>query len=545
MAFNRSSGKGVADRPLRASITIEPEVLHALPRTQYGHSIEHLGKCINGGIWAEGESPKMFLGAVRRELVDAIRSIHPPLIRYPGGCFADTYHWRDGIGPRAQRPRVKNKAWNRFPLLGKHLGPLEDNHFGTDEFMELCKEVGAEPQLTVNVGSGTAEEAAAWVEYCNGSRDSRWGALRSQNGHPEPYGVTYWTLGNEMFSFFETGNMNPAQYVITFNEYAQTMRRVDPKIKLIGCGTMWPSRKRDDVNPIMMAVLGRRDDINRTVLEGAGKEMDFLSVHLYGPNFFYTIRYHILHQFLHRERSGSRKVYYDILGSLKYMEDFVADNARDVRTHSPAGKKIALAFDEWNLWYAFYSDVIETNFNLRDGLWVASMLNMFHRYGPEIPLANLSQMVNCIGIICSSRKGTFLTPSGLVFKIYTEHAGEMLLSSHVDCPVIPHETGLPVLDLSTTRTDNKLSLFLVNRHYDAAVNAACLLRGIRVISVDNYLEMSHSNPVQYNTYTEPNAIQIRRSNKAIKITREGSGAAFDIQLPAHSLTCIEMSIEDR
>lgn len=110
MAFNRSSEKGIADRPLRASITIEPEVLHALPRTQYGHSIEHLGKCINGGIWAEGESPGMFLGAVRRELVDAIKSIHPPLIRYPGGCFADTYHWQDGIGPRARRPKVKNKA---------------------------------------------------------------------------------------------------------------------------------------------------------------------------------------------------------------------------------------------------------------------------------------------------------------------------------------------------------------------------------------------------------------------------------------------------
>jgi alpha-L-arabinofuranosidase len=544
MAFNRSSGEEIQDRPLRASITIEPEALHALPRTQYGHSIEHLGKCINGGIWAEGESPDMFLGGVRWELVDAIKSIHPALLRYPGGCFADGYHWQDGIGPRALRPKVRNKAWNRFPYLGRHIGPMEDNHFGTDEFLQLCREVGAEPEITVNVGSGTAEEAAAWVEYCNGPRDSQWGAVRSENGHPEPYRVKYWIIGNEPFSFFEIGHMKPDQYVSVFNKYAQAMRRVDPSIKLIGCGTMWPSRKRDDVNQLLMTVVGRRDDINRSILEGAEKEMDYLSVHLYGPASFYTARYHILHQFLHRERSSSREVYYEVICSLPYMEDFVAANVRDVRTYASAGKKIALSFDEWNLWYNFYTDVVEANFNLRDGLWVASMLNMFHRYALDLPLANISQMVNCIGIICSTSKGTFITPSGLVFKIYAEHAGDMLLSSHVDCPVIPHETELPVLDLSATRKENNLSLFLVNRHYDAAVKASCLLKGIKVISVDNYLEMSHSNPVQYNTYSNPNAVRIRNNHNTPVISREENGTAFDIQLPAHSLTCFEMSIRD-
>ena len=167
---------------------------------------------------------------------------------------------------------------------------------------------------------------------------------------------------------------------------------------------------------------------------------------------------------------------------------------------------------------------------------------MFHRYAQGIPLANLSQMVNCIGIICSGHKGTFLTPSGLVFKIYTEHAGKMLLPSHVDCPTIPHETGLPVLDLSATRTDNRLALFVVNRHYDAQVNTTVLLKGVRHGSVDNYLEISHPNPIHYNTYTEPNEIQISKINKDIEITHEGSGAVFDIRLPAHSLTCIEISI---
>jgi len=440
---------------------------------------------------------------------------------------------------------TRNKAWNRFPYLGRHFGPLEDNHFGTDEFLRLCEEVGAEPQLTVNVGSGTAGEAAAWVEYCNGPSDSRWGTVRARNGHPAPYGVKYWSIGNEMFSFFEIGHMKPDRYAQAFNEYARIMRRVDPGIKLIGCGTMWPSRMRDDVNPVMMAALGRRDDIHRTVLERAGKEMDYLSVHLYGPSFFYTIRYHILHQFLHRERSGSRKIYYDVLGSVPYMEDFVAESARDVRTYAPAGKKIALSFDEWNLWYSFYSDAVEANYNLRDGLWVASMLNMFHRRAPEMPLANLALMVNCIGIICSSRKGTFLTPSALVFKMYTDHAGETLLPALVDCPVLPHDTGLPVLDLSATRTGDKLSLFFVNRHYDAAVNAACRLKGIEIISVDHHMEMSHDNPVQYNTYSEPYAVQVRDNHKTITISRKRSGDILEVRFPRHSLTCIEMRIKNR
>lgn len=543
MVFKRS-GKEMVDKPQRASITIEPDELHALPCTQYGHFIEHLGRCIKGGIWAEGEAPDMFLGGVHWELIDAIKSIRPALIRYPGGCFADTYHWQDGIGPRSARPSVKNKAWNRFPYLGQHLGPMEDNHFGTDEFLQLCQEVGTEPQLTVNVGSGTAEEAAAWVEYCNGPKESRWGAVRAQNGHPAPYGVKYWFIGNEPFSFFEIGRLKPDQYVSVFNRYAQAMRRVDPSIKLIGCGTMWPSRERDDVNRLLMAIVGRRDHINRTVLEGAGSEMDYLSVHLYGPNAFYTARYHIRHQFLHRERSSSRKVYYDILCSIPYMEDFIAECARDARTYAPAGKKIALSFDEWNLWYNFYSDAIEANYNLRDGLWVASMLNMFHRHAPDLHLANISQMVNCIGIISSNGRGTFLTPSALVFQMYAGHAGDTLLASRVDCPVLPHASALPVLDVSTTRNARKLTLFVVNRHYDDYVDVTCHIKGINVDGVDTYMEMSHPDPCRYNTYAQPHAVQIKTCPTSVKITREGNAGTFNIRLPAHSLTCIEMVIKN-
>ena len=242
------------------------EVLHPLPKTQYGHFIEHLGECIKGGIWAEGEKPEMFLGGVRPELVEAIRAIHPALIRYPGGCFADGYHWQDGIGPRASRPLRANRAWGK---LGPQAGPPEDNHFGTDEFLQLCAAVGAEPMLTVNVGSGTAQEAADWVEYANGSASTRWGAEREKNGHAAPYGVKYWFIGNEIFGIYETGHLMPEQYVKVFREYARAMRAVDPSIKLIAVGNHFSRSKASKM------------DINRQVIEGTAGEIDYLSVHQY------------------------------------------------------------------------------------------------------------------------------------------------------------------------------------------------------------------------------------------------------------------------
>jgi alpha-N-arabinofuranosidase len=510
--------------PLKATVEVDPDTAHPLPRTQYGHFIEHIGRCIKGGVWAEGEAESLFLGGVRPQLVQAMRSINPALIRYPGGCFADGYHWKDGIGPRETRPRRRNRAWW---ILGPGVGPVEDNHFGTDEFLQLCEAVGAEAQLTVNVGSGTANEAADWVEYCNGPAGSRWGDERVRNGHPEPYGVKYWFVGNEIFGIHEVGHQSPRRYVETVKEYAREMRRIDPEIRLIGCGNLFPP--------------GWRDTINRTILEGAGQELDYLSIHLYAPGVF-SLKNHLLYSVLRLKGRRSRWLYYQVIGSLRNMERFIAHNVRDVRTFSPPGKRVGLSFDEWNLWFVFRNDVIQSNFNLRDGLWTASMLNLLHRYAPEVPLANIAQMVNCLGIIHSTSKGTFLTPSALVFQIYTEHAGDMWLSSHVDCPPIPHQTALPALDVSATRAGNRLSLFLINRHYDAEVVAQISLHGLTAQSAARRIELTHSNPVQYNTFQEPEAVRISERLEALS----GTGSAFEIRLAPHSLTCLRLDVfEDR
>jgi alpha-N-arabinofuranosidase len=509
---------------IKTSITVEPEPLHAIPRTQYGHFIEHLGRCIKGGIWAEGESEDMFLGGVRPELVEAMKSINPALIRYPGGCFADGYHWRDGIGPRETRPRRRNRAWAR---LGPRIGPKEDNHFGTDEFLRLCEEVGAEPQLTANVGSGTAEEAAAWVEYCNGPEDSKWGAERARNGHPTPYNVKYWFVGNEITGFHEIGWQKPARYVQTLKEFAPAMRKVDPDIKIIASGSFMISNAREQKH--------------KTILEGAGDVTDYLSIHLYATDPVMPSGL-INYMILNKHRGRSEKTYYNIMGTLAKHEGYVARCARDVRTYSPTGKKIPLSFDEWNCWYAGLNDLVISKFNLRDALWVASCLNINHRY-QEVELANIAQMVNVVGIITSTGKGTFLTPSALVYKIYTEHAGDELLPSKIDCPALPHETGLPALDVSATRSGDTVALFMVNRHLHAQASVDCELKGMEVNQNAKLVELYHDDAFRYNTYDRPEAVKIRESGKSLEVEKQGTAGRLKLILKPHSLSCYVLNVK--
>lgn len=512
-------------KTLSASVTVQGESSHALPKTQYSHFIEHLGRCIKGGIWAEGESPDMFLGGVRPELLETIRSIKPAYIRWPGGCFADGYHWQDGIGPRDQRPVCENLAWGRH---GDEVGPPENNRFGTDEFMALCKEVGARPMLTINLGSGTPEEAAAWVEYCNGPADSKWGAERAKNGHPEPYGVEYWFVGNETFSPGEIGRMSPKKYITVYKEFADAMRAVDPVIRLVAVGNFF-------VDIAGLQNVGK--DINRQVLQGIGDGMDYLSIHQYVPNI--SLKTYLRYWVLQRHGSPSRKIYYDTLGSVSRMQYFLERCIEDVHAYSPPGKHIPLTFDEWNLWDYSMRQLIQSNYNLRDGLWVASMLNLLHRVAPDVPFANIAQMVNCIGIIWSSKDATFLTASGEVFKLYTNHAGEEYLPATVESPAMPHKTELPVLDVSATRSGERTILFFVNRHYDADLDVSCDLPGVTGKQRLSAWEIHHENPVQYNTQESPHEVTILERNDGFSLEEN----VLRFKMKPHSILCVELEPE--
>ena len=221
-------------------------------RRIFGNFIEHLGRCIYGGIYEEG-SPLSDAAGFRRDVLDAVRPLRVPILRWPGGNFVSGYHWLDGVGPVADRPRRMELAWHAE----------ESNRFGTNEFILYCRVIGAEPYICVNMGSGTMDEAQAWLEYCNGTGNTHWANLRRRHGYPEPHRVHYWGLGNEMYGGWQIGSLSAEDYVKKAKSFAFVMKRTDPSIELIGCGHNGVS------------------DWDATVLDGLAPFVDYHSIHLY------------------------------------------------------------------------------------------------------------------------------------------------------------------------------------------------------------------------------------------------------------------------
>ncbi len=277
----------------------------------FGQFIEHLGRCIYGGIYEE-DSPLSDERGFRKDVLSAVKRLNPPVLRWPGGNFVSSYHWEDGVGPKDQRPRRFDTAWFA----------VEPNRFGTNECMAYCRAIGDEPYLCINLGTGTIEEAANWVEYCNGTSDTYYANLRRKHGYREPHNVKYWGLGNEIYGTWQAGHKSAEDYAKVALEAAKMMKWIDPSIRLVACGAGDPQW-------------------DLTVLESLGAIVDYISVH------FYT---------------GSDD-YYETLASVKRAEHQLqlADSAIEIamsriRGHEPRSvdfplreKRVELAFDEWNM----------------------------------------------------------------------------------------------------------------------------------------------------------------------------------------------------
>ena len=314
-------------------------------RRIFGNFIEHLGRCIYGGIYDEG-SPLSDAGLAipAQDVLEAVRPLRVPLLRWPGGNFVSEIHRLDGVGPEDQRPRRTGFAWYAE----------ESNRFGTLEFIEYCREIKAEPFICVNMGSGTMDEAQAWVEYCNGTGNTSWANLRRQHGHPAPLGVKYWGLGNEMYGSWQIGNLNAHDYVKKARSFATLMKRTDPSIQLIGCGQNgW-------------------NDWDEIVLGGLADLIDFHSIHLYtGSADHYTTVF--------QSHQAERAV------------RICAALIERVRAAQQIAHPIAIAFDQWNVWYRTRSHEdrvggVEERYNLTDALAIATYLEQLHpplRHGED------------------------------------------------------------------------------------------------------------------------------------------------------------------
>lgn len=464
---------------MRATIKVDAErILGYADPLLFGHFIEHLGRCIYGGVLDER-------GSYREELIEAMRRIRPSILRWPGGCFADGYHWRDGIGPLEERPTRVNLAWHNAD---------ETNRFGTDEFIAYCRMLGAEPYLCANVGSGTPEEAAAWVEYCNGTGDTVFAKMRRKNGNERPFGVRYWGIGNEIDEtehVNEIGCLSAEEYARAVREYSKLMRRISPDIRLTAVGS-----NRSEV------------DWNMTVLEKAGKYMDCIAIHgYYGTDDHYS--------------TVAAPVYVEkrirMLDEAVELAGFAAG----------ATRRIPIAFDEWNVWYRTRDDekqLYEEVYELKDALFVAGTFNSLYRMCGIVKIANLAQMVNALGMIHADESGMVLTPLYHAFDLYVNHTGSTVFDAFTLSETYDtHDqggprglgplTGVPYIDASATLREEgggrTLCLAVVNRHKDEPIECRIRLEGFSIGDSAAVFELTGENPNAYNSLKELQAVSVR------------------------------------
>jgi alpha-N-arabinofuranosidase len=470
----------------------------------YGGFVEHLGRCIYGGMYEEG-SPLSDERGFRTDVMEALKALRMPNLRYPGGNFVSGYHWQDGVGPKDKRPHKKEFAWHT----------VESNRFGTDEFIEYCRELDTEPFLCVNLGTGTPEEAAAWVEYCNGTDDSYYANMRRANGYSEPYNVKYWGLGNEMGGFWQICAKNAEDYAKTAVEAAKMMRWVDPSIKLIGCG--------------LLEVVDT-PSWNLEVIDKLGGFMDYIALHIY---------------------VGNSDYYSNVASPIRAQQLIDLFNA--TITVAMTGKKAPrpeIAMDEWNVWYRTFGEGIEEHYDLSDALVVAGFLNVMNRNCTTVTLANMAQMVNVIAPIITSPEGIFLQTIYHPFKLYRDHCLEVSLDAFVDSPTFstkifcerdrlaedaPYETA-SYLDVSATtdKEANQLALAVINRHKDDAIAVEISLGEFQPEKKAFVYEINGPTVDAKNSFEEPDKV------KTVEKEFSDAASVFTYEFPAHSITLLKL-----
>ncbi len=488
-----------------AGIKLDPDrTIGTVDRKIFGQFIEHLGRCIYGGVFEEG-SPLSDPRGFRRDVLEAARGLRVPVLRWPGGNFVSGYHWTDGIGPVERRPRRMELAWHAE----------ESNRFGTDEFIEYCRELRAEPYICVNMGTGTMDEARAWVEYCNGTGNTYWANLRRENGHPEPYNVRYWGLGNEMYGSWQIGALSAEDYVKKAREFAKVMLWTDPSIELVGCGHNGLS------------------EWDRTVLEGLAPLVRYHSIHIYtGSDDHYTNVFQA-HQ---AERA---------LDACRAMIDLVRYNQR-------IEHPIHVAYDEWNVWFRARSaeSALEERYTLSDALAVSTYLNGFIRHCDTVKLANLAQMVNVIAPIFTSPEGLFLQTIYHPLRIFAEHSLSLALDAHVECETreVADQPGamkmvsdlgpFKLLDVSATRDEagRELTIAVVNRDAERDIPAVVSLADRCFEGNAHAWEVNGPDVSAVNSFERPDAVGVTER------TVRADGQRLEHTFPAHSLTVLRAGL---
>jgi alpha-N-arabinofuranosidase len=471
-----------------------------IDRHIYGNFIEHLGRCIYGGIYDPG-SPRADNDGFRKDVLDACRGLNVSILRWPGGNFASGYHWTDGIGPKEERPKRIDLAW----------GAIESNQFGTDEYIKFCRKLGTDPYICVNLGTGAWDEARNWVEYCNRKLGTYYSDLRAKNGSPEPYNVKYWALGNEMDGEWQMGHRSAEDYGKFALEAAKLMKWIDPEIRLVASGS-------SDFS-------GNWVEWNRTVLRYLKDYTDFIALHTYVGN-----RDNDYYRFLASTLDVEKRI--------KIVEGLINETMTMTRRKTP----ISIAFDEWNVWYrAWTKEGLEETYNLEDALVDAQFLNCFVRNAQIVKIANMAQLVNVIAPMRADKDGMWLQTIYYPLQLFATHCSGTSLDAFVSSAT--YETAghdsVPYLDVSVghDRATRSLAINVVNRHRDQALETEILSQSGRFANSATAYEVNGSDPKVQNSRTDQNVKTVQKDFTT------GGGQRFVYRFPPHSFTMIKVKMQ--
>jgi alpha-N-arabinofuranosidase len=479
-----------------------------ISRHIYGHFSEHLGRCIYGGFFAGDSINVRKQNGIRLDIVDALKKIKIPNLRWPGGCFADEYHWRDGIGPRNQRPRMVNTNWG---------GVTEDNSFGTHEFLELCSLLNCEPYIAGNVGSGTVEEMSKWVEYLNFDGESPMTALRKQNGREQAWKVSFWGVGNESWGC--GGNMTPEFYADQYRRYASFAKNYP--------GT--PLKK--------IASGANVSDYNWT-------EVCMKNIPL-GMLWGITLHHYTLPSGSWSNNKGSatafsEREYFTTLKSCLQMETLVSRHSAIMDKYDP-GKKVALVVDEWGIWTNVEPGTnpgfLYQQNSMRDAIVAATTLNIFNNHSDRVRMANLAQTINVLqALILTDKEKMLLTPTYHVFDLYQVHQDAVLLPVQFTSPDYVSGTDkLPAINMSASKDkQGKVHLTITNIDATRAIPLQLTLAGINFSTVEGKI-LTSPKFTDINTFVNPGVVK-----PAVFKNATLSGNVLQVQMPPLSVVALEL-----
>ena len=472
----------------------------------YGHFSEHLGHCIYGGYWVGENSSIPNTRGIRNDVVNALKDLKIPNLRWPGGCFADEYHWMDGIGPRDKRPKMINTHWG---------GVTEDNSFGTHEFLDLCEQLDCEPYITGNLGSGSIEEMSKWVEYIAFDGESPMSNLRKQNGREKPWKVKFWGVGNENWGC--GGNMTPEYYSDQYRRYATYCRNYgDNRLYKIACGSNGSDFNWTDV-----------------LMKNIGRQMQGLSLH------HYTIPTGDWGKKGSATQFNETEYFNTILNTL-VMEDLIRRHSTIMDKYD-AQKQIGMMVDEWGIW----TDVepgtnpgfLYQQNSLRDAIIAGINLNIFNNHCDRVKMTNIAQTINVLqSVILTDNEKMLLTPTYWVYYLYKVHQDATLLPVTINSSIYEiNGKRMDAINVSASKdSSGKIHISLVNIDPNKAQTIDTELRGVTIKKVSGKI-LTSAKITDHNTFDKPNTVSVKDFNDA-----KLSSGKLSISLPAKSVVMLEI-----